>query len=122
VTGGAGNDEISFVEWVGYSGSVTVDGGAGADTFEFGGGGENLTIDLGAGDEDRDSVIFKGSVKNTTIDNWEYGVDANIDVVDPTAWTAQIENGNTVLTTNDNQSLTFIGITDANLNVSDFLI
>jgi hypothetical protein len=67
-------------------------------------------------------VTFKGSVKKTTIDNWEYGVDANIDVVDPTAWTAQIENGNTVLTTNDNQSLTFIGITDANLNVSDFLI
>jgi hypothetical protein len=88
----------------------------------FGTDAQNLTIDLGENDGDQDSVTFQGSVKNTTIDNWEYEFDAKIDVVDPTAWTAQIENGNTVLTTNDNQSLTFIGIADANYSVSDFLI
>jgi hypothetical protein len=67
-------------------------------------------------------VTFLGSVKNTTIDNLEINYDANIDVVDPSAWTAQVENGNTVLTTNDGQSLTLIGITDTDLGVSDFLM
>jgi VCBS repeat-containing protein len=120
--GGAGNDEISFGDNAGGSGSVTANGGVGADTFEFGAWAQNLTIDLGAGDEAEDSVTFLGSVKNTTIDNWEINYDANIDVVDPSAWTAQVENGNTVLTIDDGQSLTLIGITDADLGVSDFLM
>jgi hypothetical protein len=123
VNSGAGDDVVSVGDYAGLNdGNVSVNGGAGADTFIFGVHAENLTIDLGEGYGDIDSLTFEEGVFNTTIDNWEYGVDANIDVVDPTAWTAQIENGNTVLTTNDNQSLTFIGITDANLNVSDFLI
>jgi VCBS repeat-containing protein len=121
--GGDGDDTISFGNFAGnLNGSVIANGGAGADTFIFGHGAENLTIDLGAGDGDKDSVTFKGSVKNATIDNWVSGVDANIDVVDPGVWGAEVVGGDTVLTTGDGQSLTFIGIADANPNVSDFLI
>jgi hypothetical protein len=121
--GGAGNDTFTFGSNAGaLMGSVSADGGAGADTFTFGTGAENLTVYLGEGDGDQDSVTFLGSVKNTTIDNWEYGVDANIDVADPTAWTAKVVNGNTVLTTDDEQSLTLIGITATDLIVTDFLI
>jgi hypothetical protein len=119
--GGDGNDEITFGENAGsYGGSVSANGGAGADRFIFGAGAANLTIDLGEGDQDQDSVTFEGSVENTTIDNWEVGFDANIDVVDPTAWTAQVVNGNTVLTSDDEQSLTFMDI--SGLAADDFLM
>jgi hypothetical protein len=67
-----------------------------SDYFSFLAGGQNLTINLGEGDTRSDSVTFQGAVKNTTINNWDVDVDENIDVVDPTAWTAQAVNGNIV--------------------------
>jgi Ca2+-binding RTX toxin-like protein len=122
VDGGDGDDTISFGDNAGANGGrVNANGGAGEDTFIFGANAGNLTIDLGEGDEAEDSVTFEGAVYNATIDNWEVGVDA-VYVVDPTAWTAQVVNGNTVLTLDVEQSLTFMDITDTNLNVSDFLM
>ena len=75
---------------------------------------------LGAGDQDQDSVTFDGSVFNTTIDNWEFGIDDAVDVVDTAAWTAQEVNGDTILTTVDGQSLAFLDI--IGLTVDDFLM
>jgi hypothetical protein len=102
--------------------SVRIDGGAGADTFEFGANAQNLMIFLGEGDEAEDSVTFKGAVYNTTINNWEHGVDVKVDVVNPEAWTAQVVGGYAVLTTDDAQSLTFMDISGPALDVSDFLM
>jgi len=121
VNGGAGDDVVSFDYYAGNNnGNVTVNGGAGADTFIFGDGAENLSINLGEGDGDVDSVTFDGEVFNTTIANWEFDIDDAVDVVDAAAWTAQEAGGNTILTTGDGQSLTFLDITG--LTVDDFLM
>jgi hypothetical protein len=77
-------DRISFSIFAGRdNGTVTADGGAGADTFEFGANSQNLMIFLGEGDEGEDNVTFLGTVYNATIDNWEYGVEAKVDVFNP---------------------------------------
>jgi hypothetical protein len=118
--GGNGNDTITFGDDAGENGFASADGGMGADTFIFGDRVYNLWIDLGYGDID--SVTFEGAVYSATIQSWEHGVDANIVVVDPSEWATQVEDGNTVLTTADGQSLTFLDITDTDLKVTDFLM
>jgi hypothetical protein len=119
VDGGEGADDISFGN---NASGNEVKGGAGADTFIFGDNALNMKIDLGDGDQD--SVTFEGSVFNTTIANWESGTDAKVDVFnfDVLAWDLEIEDGNAILQTGDGQSLTFTGILDTDLGVSDFLM
>jgi VCBS repeat-containing protein len=123
--GGLGDDTISFGQNAGSNGgSVSVNGGAGEDTFIFGAGAGNLRINLGKGDGNRDSVTFEGSVKSTTILNWEYSIDDKIDVFDDLSnWKlATSPEGVRLDNENENQSLTFIGITASSLNVSDLLM
>jgi VCBS repeat-containing protein len=123
--GGLGDDTISFGQNAGSNGgSVSVNGGAGEDTFIFGAGAGNLRINLGKGDGNRDSVTFEGSVKSTTILNWEYSIDDKIDVFDDLSnWKlATSPEGVRLDNENENQSLTFIGITASSLDVSDLLM
>jgi hypothetical protein len=69
-------------------------------------------------------VTFEGSVKSTTILNWEYSIDDKIDVFDDLSnWKlATSPEGVRLDNENENQSLTFIGITASSLNVSDLLM
>jgi hypothetical protein len=85
----------------------------------FGTGAQNLTIDLGENDGDQDSVTFQGSVLNTTIDNWEYGIDDLVSVLDKAAWDGN-DNGIDTTFTNGSQEITFLDVTG--LDVDYFLI
>jgi Ca2+-binding RTX toxin-like protein len=115
VNGGAGDDVVSFDYYAGNNnGNVTVNGGDGADTFIFGNGAENLSIDLGEGDEDVDSVTFDGEVFNTTIANWENGVDV-VSVVNKTAWSGADDGTNTTFTTGGDETITFLDVTGVDL-------
>jgi hypothetical protein len=67
-------------------------------------------------------TVFEDRVENATILNWEQGVDAKIDVLNPTEWAAEVVNGNTVLTAGGNQSLTLMGISNIGPVASDFLM
>ena len=120
--GGAGDDKISFGDYAAvYSGDVTADGGAGADTISFGHGagsnGGSITIDLGAADSAADELIFRGSVENATVLNWEQALDL-VDVLDPTQF-AGFDNGFDTTFTFGCQAITFIGITG--VSIEDFL-
>jgi hypothetical protein len=111
VDGGAGDDKISFGFAPGADGGkVIVDGGAGADTFEFGDNAQNLTIDLGEGDGEPDSVTFLGAVFNATIANWEPGDMVN--VPEPSDWERGESSEGSVTLRNGMQSLTFMDTTD----------
>jgi hypothetical protein len=101
-------------------GKVTVDGGAGTDTFVFGAGAENLTIDLGEGDGVRDSMTFKRSVKYTTIDNWEYSVDV-VNVLNKVDWSG-VENLTDTTFTNGDQEIKFLDVTGLGTDVDTFFI
>ena len=116
-------DRISFGTFAGRdNGTVTVDGGAGADTFEFGANAQNLMIDLGEGDEAEDSVTFLGTVYNATIANWEVGDVVN--VVDPSEWSTIQQGPHDVNTTftNGNQAITFLDVTGLGTDVDTFFI
>jgi hypothetical protein len=107
-------DRISFGIFAGQdNGTVTADGGAGADAFEFGAHAHNLTIDLGEGDEAEDSVTFLGSVSNATIDNWEYG--DKVSVLDKAEWSGRDDETDTTFT-NGNQVITFLEVTDVDFD------
>jgi Ca2+-binding RTX toxin-like protein len=114
VIGGNGDDTISFGAYAGtLNGTVSADGGAGADTFEFGDNAHNLTIDLGAGDGDRDRVTFEGSVYNATINNWEVG--DKVSVLDKAEWSGLDDETDTTFT-NGSQDITFLEVTDVDFN------
>ena len=113
-------DRISFGIFAGRdNGTVTADGGAGADTFEFGDNAHNLTIDLGVGDGDQDSVTFEGAVSNATIANWEVG--DKVSVLDKTECSGlDDETGKTF--TNGSQDITFLDVTSLGTDVDTFFI
>jgi bacillopeptidase F (M6 metalloprotease family) len=112
-------DRISFGVFSGRdNGTVAVDGGAGADTFEFGDNAHNLTIDLGEGDEAEDSVTFEGSVYNATINNWEIGLDV---VSVQGNWTGHDDGTNTTFTYGS-QEITFLDVTGLGTDVDTFFI
>jgi bacillopeptidase F (M6 metalloprotease family) len=112
-------DRISFGIFAGQdNGTVTADGGAGADAFEFGAHAHNLTIDLGEGDEAEDSVTFEGAVYNATIANWEVGLDV---VSVQGNWTGHDDGTNTTFT-NGNQAITFLEVTGLVADVDTFFI
>ncbi len=115
VNSGAGDDVVSFGDDAGINnGNVTVNGGAGADTFIFGDGAENLSIDLGEGDGDIDSVTFDGEVFNTTIANWEYGVDV-VSVVNKAVWIGFDDGTDTTFTNGPSETITFLDVTGVDL-------
>jgi Ca2+-binding RTX toxin-like protein len=115
VNGGAGDDIVSFDIYAGLNnGNVTVNGGDGADTFIFGNGAENLSIDLGEGDGDIDSVTFDGEVFNTTIANWEYGVDV-VSVVNKAVWIGFDDGTDTTFTNGPSETITFLDVTGVDL-------
>jgi hypothetical protein len=105
----------------GYDGNVSVNGGAGADTISFGRGagsnGGSITIDLGVADSAADELIFRGSVENAAVLNWEQALDL-VDVLDPTQF-AGFDNGFDTTFTFGYQAITFIGITG--VSIEDFL-
>jgi hypothetical protein len=115
-------DRISFGIFAGRdNGTVPVDGGAGADTFEFGDNAHNLTIDLGEGDEAEDSVTFLGTVYNATIDNWEVG--DKVSVLDKTEWSGlDDETGTTFTNADGSQDITFLDVTGLGTDVDTFFI
>jgi VCBS repeat-containing protein len=107
--GGDGDDTITFGDNVGIEGGAAIAaGGAGADTFEFGTNVNNLTIDLGADDQDQDSVTFQGTVFSSSINNWEVGLDL---VSVQGNWTGH-DDGTDTTFTSGNQEITFLGVTD----------
>jgi hypothetical protein len=107
-------DRISFGIFAGRdNGTVTVDGGSGADTFEFGANAQNLMIFLGEGDEAEDNVTFWGSVSNDTIDNWEYG--DKVSVLDKAEWSGLDDETDTTFT-NGSQDITFLEVTDVDFD------
>ncbi|RTL71502.1 MAG: hypothetical protein EKK41_09670 [Hyphomicrobiales bacterium] len=73
---GAGNDKLVFGAFAaGANGQLTVNAGTGADslTFDFAAGtGGILAIDLGAGDQAKDTLTFAGSVK-ANVTSFEVG-------------------------------------------------
>ena len=105
-------DRVSFGIFAGRdNGTVTADGGAGADAFEFGAHAHNLTIDLGEGDEAEDSVTFLGTVYNATIANWEVGDKVSVQG----NWTGD-DDGTDTTFTNGRQDITFLEVTDVDFN------
>jgi len=123
---GAGDDVISLArEAARNNGTFEIFAGAGADAVNIGvdGGILNgtINIDLGAADGAIDAVLFRGDIFNTTISNWETGIDT-VDVVDPMDWTGNDNGTDTTFTTTDGQSITFDGITGLGTDFDDFLI
>jgi len=107
--GKAGDDAVIFgANAAEFGGAVTVNAGTGADTVSFGSNagifGGTINVDLGP-DADADTLIFIGSVENTTV----------------TAWTITLDDGTNTALSDGTSDLTFIGITGVT-DVSDFLI
>jgi hypothetical protein len=131
--GGLGDDTIIFGEEAALvilsvtNTFVTVEGGMGADHFTFGDDAGlstnfyagSITIDMGI-DTDADTLVFLGSVDNTTILNWDYGTDLAVDVVDPSAWVIS-DNGTNTTLINGTDELVFAGVTGLT-DVGDFLM
>ena len=122
VDSGDGADAITFGSDAGNRGNVNVGSGSGADTITFGdGAGDsgNISIDLGI-DMDADTLIFLGTVENTTIANWEFGVDFAVDVVNEAAWSMN-DNGTDTTLSNGSNQITFLDVTGITA-VDDFLM
>jgi hypothetical protein len=117
--GGAGDDTISFGGNAGYFyGSATADGGAGADQISFGAGASTVIIDFGAADGAADELVFKGSVNDATILNWENDFDL-VDIIDPSQWIGEDDGTDTTFTFG-NATIHFLDVTQVELDTFMF--